>query len=131
MGDIDVWIVHKRKVVKVTDYPGVPTEVTGYVSEEAKQAAESRGHATISEIGFNRDDWGNFETYGEAEEWATEKAKELGYEVELSYQDLDFDEDDYDDFDDEEDEDDDWDLWDTVEDDDWEDDDEDGEDVED
>jgi activator of HSP90 ATPase len=101
MGEIDVWIMHKRKVVQVTDFPGVPVEVTGYVSEEAKQAAESRGFPTVSEIGFNRDDWKSFDEYSEAESWAQAKAKELGYTVEHSYR--DWDADDYDDFDDDDD----------------------------
>lgn len=81
MGKINVWTMHKSKKIQVTDDPGVPTEVTGYVSPEAAAAAQARGHATVSEIGFNRDDWATFDDWGEAQKFANEKATELGYAV--------------------------------------------------
>lgn len=110
MNDIDVWIIHKRKVVQVTDIGGIPTEVTGYVSAEAKKAAESRGYPTISEIGFNADDHKSFDDFETAEKWAEEKAKELGYTVERSIWAYEFDDsedeyiedDDYEEWDDDE-----------------------------
>ena len=79
MGKIDVWTMHKSKRILVTDEPGVPVEVTGYVSPEAAAAAQARGHATVSEIGFNRDDHASFDDWGEAQKFAFDKAEKLGY----------------------------------------------------
>jgi len=106
---IDVWTLHKSKRVLVTDDPGVPVEACGYVSQEAAQAAQARGVPTVSEIGFNRDDHGGFDDWDEAQKFANEKAKALGYTVDVHsifepWADFDDDEwDDDDDFDDYED----------------------------
>lgn len=83
MGKIDVWTMHKSKRILVTDEPGVPVEVTGYVSPEAAAAAQARGYATISEIGFNKSDHFTSDDWGQAQKYAEAKAKELGYTVDV------------------------------------------------
>lgn len=105
--DLQVWVIAQRRVVQIDDHPGtVPAIITGYVSEDAAKAAEARGYATVSEIGFPSDAFvGMFNDWDNAWKAANEKAKELGYEVEdattLWMDDEDFeDEDDNDDFDD-------------------------------
>lgn len=86
----EVWILPNRKQILVTDFPGPPSEICGYVSEEARQAHLARGAdslPTVSEIGFPAELFlGSFEMplgggWGEAQEVAEAKAKELGYEV--------------------------------------------------
>lgn len=79
---IDVWIIHSEKRILVTDFPGPPAAVCGFVSGEAKQAAQARGYATVSEIGFPVDCHASFEDWTPALEFANSKAKELGYTVE-------------------------------------------------
>lgn len=83
MGKIDVWTMHKSKRILVTDAGGVPVEALGYVSQEAAQAAQARGSATISELGFNSDDYATFDDWGNAEQYAHEKAASLNYTVEV------------------------------------------------
>jgi hypothetical protein len=84
----EIWISHLDRQVLLTDEPGVPTEVCGFVSEAARDAAVKRGYATVSEIGFPSDvHLGPFECpedggWGEAGEIAKAKARELGYELE-------------------------------------------------
>ncbi len=79
---IDIWIIHSEKRILVTDFPGPPAAVCGFVSEEAAQAAEARGGvATVSEIGFPSDCWLTAEGWPQALALATEKAGELGYEI--------------------------------------------------
>lgn len=83
MSKIDVWTLHKSKRILVTDEPGVPVEVLGYVSAAAKAAAEARGHATVSEIGFEKSNHAGFEDWAEAQEYANLKAAALGYTVDV------------------------------------------------
>ncbi len=72
--------------------------VCDLVSEQAARAAEARGYATVSEIGFPKDCFlGSFEMpheggWGKAKEMAQAKAKELKYE--LQYESMYFDDDD-------------------------------------
>lgn len=82
---VDVWIIHSKHKILVTDAPGPPMSVCGYVSEEAKQAAETRGFPTISEIGFDPEIHKGFEDSAEACAWAEERAKELAYRVDESW----------------------------------------------
>lgn len=79
--NIDIWIIHSEKKIMVTDIPGVPTSVTGYVSEEAKATAEARGYPSISEIGFPTDCHLTADDWTEALRLASEKAAELGYKI--------------------------------------------------
>lgn len=75
----DVWIYHDEHRIVVTDYPGLPVKLCGYVSAEAQQAAEARGSATISEIGVSSDCMlGPFESFEAARGAAELKAQELG-----------------------------------------------------
>ncbi len=87
MGNVEVWIIPAKKKILVTEYPGPPAAICGFLSQEAKEAAQKRGHATISEIGFPSECLlGSFESptfgWGKAKEAAETKAKELGYIVE-------------------------------------------------
>lgn len=104
MGKIDVWTMHKSKKVLVTDLPGVPTEMCGFISPEAAQAAQERGGATISELAFNADDWKMFDDWDEAETYARGIAAQHGYAVDIDayfapWADDDYDEDEYVDYD--------------------------------
>lgn len=79
---IDIWIIPIEKKVLVTDFPGPPAAICGYVSEEAKNAAQERGWPTISEIGFPSDlHLGPFHDWKAAREMAETKAQALGYTV--------------------------------------------------
>lgn len=81
---IDIWIIPSEKRILVTDFPGPPAAICGYVSEEAAVAARKRGHPTVSEIGFPTDlHLGPFDDWKTAREVADAKAKELGYAVEM------------------------------------------------
>jgi len=99
-GTYEVWILRKQRKVLITEFPGPPMSICGYVSQEAKQAATARGNPTVSEIGFRKDDYlGEFQLpisggWGEGERLAKEKAAELGFEVEYE---ADMPTDDYDD----------------------------------
>lgn len=81
---IDIWIIHSEKRILVTDLPGPPAVVCGYVSAEAAQASKERGYPTVSEVGFPVD------CYFQALDWqagmalAREKAAMMGYEIETS-----------------------------------------------
>lgn len=79
MGTIDVWIIHKEKRVLVDDEPGVPVAVTAVVDPDdyAKKGA------TVSNIGFQKDDHKSFNDWESARKFANEKAAELGYEVDV------------------------------------------------
>ncbi len=85
--DAEVWVIPPKKQVLVTELPGPPMEICGYVSEDAQQAAKERGRPTISEIGFSEDLFlGAYNLpllggWGKAKEVAEAKAKELGYSV--------------------------------------------------
>ncbi len=83
-GHVDIWIIHSEKRVLVTDMPGPPTAVCGFVSNEAAQAAKERGYATVSEIGFSQDVYFRAETWKAAFEIADGKAEELGYDTNIS-----------------------------------------------
>lgn len=78
---IDIWIIHSERKILVTDYPGPPAAICGFVSPEAAQAAKERGHATVSEIGFPVDCHLSVPDWSQAQEKAQEKAKELGYTI--------------------------------------------------
>lgn len=97
----EIWIIHDERKILLTDEPGVPTSVCGYVSEAARDAAMKRGYATVSEIGFPRDvHLGPFELpeeggWGKAREIAEGKAKELGYDLEFYSIDFDYSDDEY------------------------------------
>ncbi len=111
MGKLDVWTMHKSKRVLITDEPGVPTEMLGFVSQAAADAAGARGFATVSELGFSTADHADFDDWREARKYAEPLAEKLGYRVEeqtLEFGDVgDWPDDDFgDDFDEQ---DDDWD----------------------
>jgi hypothetical protein len=96
-GKIEVWIIHKEKRVLVTDIHGAPPRaVCGYVSEEARQAAEARGYPTVSEIGFDTNALHTFAFWDEAIAWAKVEAKTHGYRVDIADSE-DIDDDGYDD----------------------------------
>lgn len=82
---VDVWILHEREEILVTDLPGPPASICVFLSEEARQAALQRGHATVSEIGFAQDDHPGFfkgeGAWADALALARQKAEELGYRV--------------------------------------------------
>jgi len=87
MNRVEVWVLDERREVLVTDIPGPPASVCGFVSQEVRTAAEERGYVTVSEIGFPRDCFlGGFDLpegngWGKAFEVAEAKAQELGYRV--------------------------------------------------
>lgn len=82
MGRFDVWVIPNRKVVEVTEFPGPPAEICGYVSPEAAAAAQARGWPNISEIGFPADLFlGGFDDLEEAFKVANARAAELGFKV--------------------------------------------------
>ncbi len=82
MGRYDVWVIANRKVIEITDMPGPPAEICGYVSPEAAAAAQARGHATVSEIGFPAECYiGDFDDFEAAYKAARAKADELGFKV--------------------------------------------------
>ena len=76
---IDVWIIHKHKKVLVTDDPGVPVAVT-WISPDAKDP----NSPTISEVMFDKNCWKAFDEWSEASAYGQAKAKELGYEYDVS-----------------------------------------------
>lgn len=78
---IDIWIIHSEKKILVSDYPGPPAAICGFVSEEARAAAQRRGFATVSEVGFPTECHLSAEDWAEANSIAEAKAKELGYRV--------------------------------------------------
>jgi hypothetical protein len=79
---IEVWLIEPKRQVLVTDYPGPPGDITGFISEEARQAAQARGYATVSEIGFPSDAFlGRFDDWPAALEIANAKAAETGFKV--------------------------------------------------
>ncbi|MCL4295755.1 MAG: hypothetical protein KJ077_08510 [Anaerolineae bacterium] len=78
---IDIWIIHSEKRILVSDYPGPPAAICGFISEEARAAAQQRGFATVSEIGFPTECHLSAEDWSEAKAVAEAKAKELGYRV--------------------------------------------------
>jgi hypothetical protein len=84
----EVWILRKQRKVLITEFPGVPLSVCGYMSAEAQRNAEARGNPTVSEIGFRNDDYlGEFQIpigggWGDGEQIAKETAAELGFEIE-------------------------------------------------
>jgi hypothetical protein len=82
---VDVWVLRSKREILVTDCGGVPASICGYVSEEARAAAEARGWAAVSEIGFAEEDHlGWFEgeyAWKKALELARHKAAGLGYRV--------------------------------------------------
>lgn len=84
---IEVWVIPSKKQVLVTDFPGPPAVICGFVSEDARRAAQARGYATVSELGFPSECYlGHFPEpdaggWGQAVDVAEAKAKELGYAV--------------------------------------------------
>lgn len=78
--NINIWVIHQEKKILVTDLPGVPASITGYVSAEAKAAAEARGYPTVSEIGFPKDCHLTAGDWTQALRLAGEKGAELSYE---------------------------------------------------
>jgi len=97
MNKVDVWVIPHAKIVLLSELPGPPSCICGFVSQEAQEAAQKRGYATVSEIGFPRELYlGSFDLpvdggWGEAEQVARAKAEELGYKV--SYGEIPDDED--------------------------------------
>jgi hypothetical protein len=81
---IDIWIIPIQKTILVTDLPGPPAAICGYVSSEAKKAAQERGYPTVSEIGFPSDlHLGPFHDWKAAREAAEARAQALGYTVDV------------------------------------------------
>lgn len=78
---VEIWIIHSERRILVTNLPGPPAAVCGFVSEEARAAAQARGVATVSEIGFAKDCYLKANGWEEANRLAQEKAVELGYKV--------------------------------------------------
>jgi len=78
---VELWVIHSEKYILVTDLPGPPVAACGYVSEDAAKAAKERGHATISEIGFDRNIYHKFNNWPDALRKAGELSKELGYRI--------------------------------------------------
>lgn len=78
---IDIWIIHAERKILVTDFPGPPAAICGFVSEEARAAAAQRGYATVSEIGFPSDCHLGADDWEEALRLAEQKAQEFGYRV--------------------------------------------------
>jgi len=97
--DVEVWVIPPKKQVLVTELPGPPIEICGYISKEAKRVAEKRGRATVSEIGFSEDLFlGAYNLpalggWGEAKDVAEAKAEELGYVVKYQTLEDSYDED--------------------------------------
>ena len=88
-GEAEVWVIPSRRVVLVTEHPGPPAEICGYVSEAAEAAHKSRGGLpTISEIGFPSDCYFGAHPVGDPWGWgkagaiAEANAQVLGYTVE-------------------------------------------------
>ena len=80
--EVEVWLIEPEKKILVTDYPGPPGAITGFVSEEARQAAQARGYPTVSEIGFPSSAYlGKFDDWQKALEVANTKAAETGFKV--------------------------------------------------
>lgn len=79
MGHIDVWTIHSERRVLVDDEPGVPVAITRVIDPDdyAKKGA------TVSNIGFAKDDHQSFDDWDAARKFADEKAKTLGYTVEV------------------------------------------------
>ena len=79
---IEVWIIEPKRQILVSDYPGPPGSICGFVSEEARQAAAARGHPTVSEIGFPSSAYlGHFDDWPAALAVAHAKAAETGFRV--------------------------------------------------
>jgi hypothetical protein len=101
--EVEVWVIPGRREVLVTEYPGPPAEICGYISKEARAAHQARGGpALVSEIGFPAELYlgtfpsaeGEGDGWWEAKKVAEAKAQELGYVV--VYQPIQYDdEDDY------------------------------------
>lgn len=83
----EIWVIPPERKVLLTELPGPPASILGYISEEARRAHKARGGLpTVSEIGFHKELFlGLFETpemgWGKAGELARAKAVELAYEV--------------------------------------------------
>lgn len=70
---IDVWVMHKLRVVQVSELPGVP------------EAVIVASDGTVGGTIFPRECWlGPFTSWDKAREVAEAKAKELGYQVEYA-----------------------------------------------
>ncbi len=86
----EIWVIPPERKVLLTELPGPPASILGYISEQARRAHKARGGLpTVSEIGFHKELFlGLFETpemgWGKAGELARAKAVELGYEVEYN-----------------------------------------------
>ena len=79
---VEVWVIDLERKILVTDYPGPPASIIGYVSPEARSAAKERGCATVSELGFPSECYlGHFDGWEAAMAVAVPKAKELGYRL--------------------------------------------------
>lgn len=100
--EVEVWICHPSREIYVTDFPGPPAEICGYISPEARAAAKARGYATVSEIGFSVECYvGAFpeqdDGWSEALRVARQWAAELDYTVRSSSM-SDYDEESKEDF---------------------------------
>lgn len=102
MGHINVWTIHSEHRVLVDDEPGVPTAITRVIDPDDY----AQNGSTVSNIGFSKDDHQSFDEWRSAQKFADEKAKALGYTVDVHsifepWADVD-DDDDWNDYGDEE-----------------------------
>lgn len=95
---IDLWIIHAKRKILLTDMPGVPVIVTSITPEAAERIKKDGTGPTVSEVQFPADVWHHFDNWDDARKKADELSKELGYKAyEESYYWGVFDEDpDYD-----------------------------------